>query len=572
MLDVKIENATIIDGSGAPAYPGAIGIRGGRIVELGAVTERAHRTLDAGGQVASPGIIDIHTHYDAQVFWDPTLSPSCFHGVTTVFAGMCGFSIAPLDPAAADYLLPMLARVEGMPRQSLEQGVPWDWRSFGDYLGRVSGRVGLNIGFMAGHSAIRRVVMGERAVGDKASADEIGRMKDLLDTCLREGAMGFSSTVSPTHNDADGNPVPSRHASREELLELAAVCSGHPGTALELLPGLDFDAATLELLTDFSLAGERPVNWNLLTVTGTAPEDLARIDRQLSASDHARTRGAEVIALALPHVITIRINFESGFVLDSIPGWAELFRMPPDERVRKLQDTSYRRRLEQQAAGYRSSVSPSRAATMRIVETFSEANRPFQGRTVGEVAAQLGKASFDTMLDLAIADDLRTSFMPAPMGADRAAYELRARLWRDERTLVGGSDAGAHLDMIDSFAYSTQLLQIGVREHQLISLEEAIRQLTSRPGALMGLRDRGLLRPGYHGDIMVFDPDSVACGEVYTRRDLPAEGGRLYMDAIGISHVMVNGEFIVEEGRHTGQLPGRVLRSGRDTETVPIRH
>ena len=236
MLDVLIKGGTLIDGSGDPARPGDLGILDGRIAGVGEVDGEARKTIDASGKVVSPGFIDVHTHYDAQAFWDGTLSPSPYHGVTTVMGGNCGFSIAPLTPEAGDYLMRMLARVEGMPLEALQHGVPWDWTSFEEYLAKLDNKLAVNAGFMVGHSALRRVVMGERAVGEKATPDELAEMERLLGESLAAGGMGFSSTISPTHNDADGKPVPSRHASREEMIALARVVRDYPGTLLEFLP------------------------------------------------------------------------------------------------------------------------------------------------------------------------------------------------------------------------------------------------------------------------------------------------------------------------------------------------
>ena len=357
MLDLKITGGRIVDGTGAPAYPGDVGVRDGRIVAVGVVTEQAREAIDAAGKVVAPGFIDVHTHYDAQAFWDPSFSPSCFHGVTTIFGGFCGFSIAPLTPEAGAYLLPMLARVEGMPVDTLKAGVPWDWDSFGSFLARLEGKVSLNAGFFVGHSAVRRVVMGPRAVGEKATPEEITEMKRLVDQSLSEGAMGFSTTVSVSHNDADGNPVPSRHASREEILELASVVRDHPGTSLEMLPNLDFGEDTLNLLTDLSLAGQRPVNWNLLALQGADEANRERMERMLSAGAYARQRGGEVVALTLPAASSLRINFYSGFIFDSLQGWAPLFRLPPEERLQKLRDPLVRAILQEAAARHhRSSV------------------------------------------------------------------------------------------------------------------------------------------------------------------------------------------------------------------------
>lgn len=572
MLDTKIVNGTVIDGSGAAAYRADVGIRDGRIVAIGQVDEEAKETIDAEGQVVSPGFVDSHTHYDAQVFWDPCLTPSCFHGVTTVLGGNCGFSVAPLAPGSAEYLGPMLARVEGMPLATLKAGVPWDWTSFGSYLDKLDGKLGVNAGFFAGHSAIRRAVMGERAVGHEATAEELAQMKELLDESIRGGALGFSTTVSRSHNDADGNPVPSRHASREEILELARVCATHEGTSLELLPDLEFDQPTIDLLTDFSLAGERPVNWNVLSVSSASDKEAAEVERKLAVSDYARGKGAEVLALAFVAPPSSRLNFVSGFVFDALPDWPQLFRLPRTERLEKLKDPEYRRFLEERANTedgiFRHLL---RWDRYRICQVFAPENEPFQGRTVGDVAAELGKTPFDTMLDIVVADELRTVLMPAAGREDQASYALRAKVWKDNRTVVGASDAGAHVDMLDAFAFSTSLLQKGVREYGVLTIEEAIHQITEVPARMMGLRERGLVKEGWHADLVVFDPDTVGLGDIHMRFDLPGDEGRLYAEAAGVKRVMVNGTTIVRDGELTGARPGTALRSGRDTysNTIP---
>ena len=573
MLDLKIAGGMIVDGSGSPGFTGDVGISDGRIVAVGDVPEEARETVDATGRVVSPGFVDVHTHYDAQVFWDPALSPSCFHGVTTVLGGLCGFSVAPLTAEAAQYLAPMLARVEGMPLETLMAGVPWNWESFGDYLGLIEGRVGLNAGFFAGHSAIRRVVMGERAVGEEATPEELEAMKALLARSLEEGALGLSSTISPTHNDGDGHPVPSRWASREEHLALARVVSEHEGTSMEFLPGIDFGPEVRDLLADLSLASQRAVNWNAIAPTGRK-DDADVAAKQLALSDHARARGGEVIALAAPCTPTSYLNFATGFIFDSLPGiWREVFQWPLEERKRRFRDPEVRRRMGEDAASVPEEsifLFVSRLAGYRVISVTSEANRHCEGRTTGEIAEERGCEAIDVMLDLALDDDLRTVFSPGFGGFDHASFELRGRIWRDDRTLIGASDAGAHLDMIDTFAFSTMVLEDGVRTHQVLTLEQAVHQLTGRPARYAGLVDRGLLKPGYHADIVVFDAATVGRGPSYNRYDVPGDQFRIYADAKGIDHVFVNGVEIVRAGEHTGALPGTVLRSGRDTRTVPL--
>jgi len=487
-----------------------------------------------------------------------------------VIGGNCGFSIAPLSTAAGPYLMRMLSRVEGMPLESLEEGVPWNWKSFDDYLSLIEGTLSVNAGFMVGHCAIRRVVMDGRAVGSEASDEELEQMVDLLHASLEQGGLGFSTTISPTHNDGEGAPVPSRHASREELIALAAAVREHPGTTVEFLPGVGaFNEEQMQLMTDVSLAANRPVNWNVLAPTSANPQ---LIEEQLSATDYARERGAEVLALTVPQPITVRINLHAGFIFDALHGWAELFQMSIEKRKDFLRDPANRAELETNAQDERSGLLRGLAVweNLTLDQVHCEANQPYLGRRIGEIAAELGKTPFDTMLDIALADDLLTSFMPPSSGDDDASWQLRGQTWLDDRTVIGASDAGAHLDMIDTFAFSTQVLGNGVRKHGVLGIEQAVQQLTDVPARLYGLKQRGRLEEGWHADLVVFDEATVDCGPTYTRFDLPTGAGRLYADAEGIEHVFVNGVEIVRDGEDTGNRPGAVFRSGRDTETVSV--
>jgi len=564
MYDLIIRNGLVIDGSGAQGKVADVAISDGRIAAIGQIEGEATREIDASGLAVAPGFVDVHTHYDAQVFWDPALSPSCFHGVTTVVAGNCGFSIAPLTPATAPYLTRMLARVEGMPVESLREGVPWDWRSFGEFLNRLEGRVGVNIGFMAGHSAIRCAVMGERAVGEPARPEELEAMRQMLDRCLSEGALGFSTTNSNSHNDAEGRPVPSRYATREEFVSLAAVCGRHEGASLEIVPGLPpHTAEQRSLMIDMSAAAKRTLNWNVLAVG----DNLALIDDQLLISEEARAAGAEVIALTTAAPMNMIVNLLSGFIFDMLPGWEDLFKLTLKERMAHLSKPEVRRELDRRA---QEATGLAHVARWRDLTISASQDASLVGRTVGEIAAERGVEPFDALLDISIADQLKTGFLVAGSGASKAAWKRRGELWKDPRTVIGASDAGAHLDMIDQFAFSSAVLAEGVRERKLLSLEQAVHQLTQVPAELIGLRERGLLRPGWRADVVVFDPATVAAGPVYLREDLPGKQMRLYADAIGVEHVIVNGDQIVEKGRHTGRLPGRVLRSGRDTATRPM--
>ncbi len=573
MLDLKIVGGTVVDGTGAPGFRADVGVKAGRIVAVGTIDEEARETIDAAGRIVAPGFIDVHTHYDAQVFWEPRLSPSCYHGVTTVIGGFCGFSIAPTSAEAADYIKPMLARVEGMPLATLEKAVPWNWESFGDFLGLIEGKVGLNAGFFAGHSAIRRVVMGTRAVGEKSTPEELEAMKMLLGASLADGALGFSTSINATHNDGDGNPVPSRWADHAEIVALAGVVRDHEGTGLELLPDLNFGPGIRELMADVSIAAQRPVNWNVLAVTGAG--GAARAEELLSISDFARERGGEVIALTFADNPNINLTLSVGMNFDALPGvWREIFKWPIEERIRRFREPQFRERMAQDAASLKPGAAGAAFAQMDqyvFVSIQNEKNQRHIGRKTGDIAREEGSTGLDILLDVAIDDQLETVLTMDHGGHDLATYQLRGKLWADDRTLIGASDAGAHLDQIDAFAFSTALLGKGVRTHKVIGLEAAVHQITQRAARYFGLVDRGVIAPGTHADIVVFDAETVGRGPTYKRYDVP--GGdhyRLYADAEGVDHVLVNGVPIVSFGEHTGRLPGTVLRSGRDTRTVPI--
>lgn len=569
MLDVLIRDGTVIDGTGAPPRRADVGISGGRIVQLGALDEPARRTVDASDLTVAPGFIDLHTHYDAQVFWDPALTPSPFHGVTTVISGNCGFTIAPLsaEPDDADYLMRMLARVEGMPLQSLQQGVPWDWATTAEFLDRLEGRLGPNAGFLVGHSALRRVVMHDDAVGSPATPEQLEAMKDLLRKGLAAGALGFSSTWSRSHNDHHGDPVPSRHATAEELVALCATAGEAPGTTLEFIPAPPpFGEDLFELMAAMSKAADRPINWNVLPVYSKNREV---VDQQLAGSDHAARLGGRVVALTLPDSQRNRLNFKSGFILDILPGWERLMALPDEEKLAMLSDPSGRAemdRLAQTQEGPLRSIANWRHYT--VVETFSPETKVYEGMTVGEIAERVGLSPWDALADVVVKDGLRTVIMNPDRGQDVESWRCRVEVWRDPRAIVGASDAGAHLDMIDTFNYPTTMIAKAVREHGLLPLEEAVYHITGEPAALYGLVDRGCIRPGAWADLVLFDAATVGPLPVSTRFDLPGGAPRVYGGAAGVEEVLVAGESIVSHGELTGSLPGRVLRSGRDTRSV----
>jgi N-acyl-D-aspartate/D-glutamate deacylase len=568
MLDVLIRDGAIVDGTGAPARMGAVGIRDGRIAAIGEVDEPAQRTIDAEGKVVAPGFVDVHTHYDAQVFFDTSLSPSPLHGVTTVVGGNCGFTIAPLAPEHSDYLLHMLARVEGMSAAALAAGVPWDWTSFGSYLDRIDGTLAPNAGFLVGHSTIRRVVMGERATQGPATAEDLAAMERLLAESLKSGALGFSSSWAQTHNDAQGDMVPSRYATEDELVALCRVVSEHPGTTLEFIPcvGLFEDYAP-DLMARMSQAANRPLNWNVLFVSAG---NEAMTQHNLAGSDYAAEHGGRVLALTMPDAPSPRICFDNGFLLDTIPGWQKPMTLPHDEKKAMLADPSGRAALLEAAGTGTGLVGIANWSIYVINETFAPHNKQFEGRTVVDIAREQHKEPFDALLDIVVADDLMTGF-GFPRGPERDEdWVARVSVWRDPRTVVGASDAGAHLDFLATFNYSTALLGKAVRQRGLLPIEEAINMLTDVPARLYGLTGRGRLEEGWLADVVVIDPSTIGPQDVRMRFDLPTGAPRLFGGADGIDHVLVNGTEIVDHGSFTDARPGTLLRSGRDTETVTV--
>jgi N-acyl-D-aspartate/D-glutamate deacylase len=570
MLDYLIKGGTVVDGTGVAGRVADVGIRDGVIVVVGEVDEPATTVRDATGLVVTPGFVDPHTHYDAQLFWDPSASPSNVHGVTTIIAGNCGFTLAPLRAEDADYLRRMMAKVEGMPLAALEDGVEWDWESFADYLRRLEGRLGVNAGFLVGHCAIRRYVMGSEAIGSEATPEQVDAMVGVLDESIEAGGLGFSTTLSKTHSDGDGEPVASRWASRDELLALCRATGGHEGTTLEgIVDGcLDrFEDDEIELLATMSAAARRPINWNVLTVDSRVPD---RVPRQLSAYDRSLEVGGRVVALTMPVLVPMNMSFLTYCALNMLPGWGDVLGLPLPERMEKLRDPEVRAVMLARADSEEAGVFRRLADFARYVigDTYSETNEGLKGRVVEDVAAERGQEPFDTLVDIVLNDDLRTILWPMPPDNDPASWDLRQEVWEDGRALLGGSDAGAHLDRMCGAPYTTRFLADCLRGRRLASLERAVQMLTDEPARLFGLVDRGRLAEGYRADVVVFDPAAVGAEHATLVDDLPGGTGRLTADATGVVRVLVNGVETVVDNRATGALPGSLLRSGRDTRSV----
>jgi N-acyl-D-aspartate/D-glutamate deacylase len=569
VLDVIVRGGLVMDGSGDHAVRADVGVLDGRVVAVEPdLDEPARRVVEADGLCVAPGFIDVHTHLDAQFFWDPLVSPSSNHGFTTVIGGNCGFTFAPVDETEADYLMRLMSVVEGIPLETIRAAVPFEWRTFGEYLGRLDGRVGVNTGFLVGHSALRRGVMGERANSDEASNADLGAMVRLLHESIAQGGLGFSSSWTTVHIDDAARPAPSRLATRDELVALAEAVGEHPGTTLEFAPGMVFGARETDAMIAMSLAANRPINWNVIQVR---TPDRELLEQRLAPSDQAEARGARVVALTFPDATVSWHSMRSGMLYDNLPGWADIMHAPVSDRMRLLHDPDVRRQLEDGATHANSPFLRLLASWDRqmVFATYSPQNAGLEGRRIADIARGRGVSPFDAFLDIVLADELRTYVeLPCEDDGDEL-WRMRVDLWRDRRTLIGGSDAGAHLDTLASQRYPTAVLGKAVRDRQLLSLEEAVAMLTSAPAQLYGLRDRGRLAPDYAADIVLFDPERVGYRPMVARHDLPGGAMRIYVEPEGIARVIVNGVDILVDDRPTGATPGTVFRSS-DLDTVTL--
>ncbi|HEY1739961.1 MAG TPA: amidohydrolase family protein [Acidimicrobiia bacterium] len=537
--DVVIRGGTVYDGSGAPGVVADVAIAGGVIREIGA-NLRGDRELDASGCAVTPGFVDIHTHYDAQVFWDPALRPSSYHGVTTVVAGNCGFSIAPTRPEQRETIVGTLENVEDMDPATLMAGVAWDFESFPEYLDAVS-RLGTAVNFTAyiGHSALRLYVMGDAAYERAATAEEIARMAALVQEAIACGAAGFSTSFSFAHRGVDGKPVPSRFAAADEVeaLFLAADDAGK-GVVL-FTPGEQCSYA--DAYTWAARIG-RPIMYPLFaSANGKHRETLARHERGLAD-------GAEVWPQVTPRPLTMQFTMADAYSLNTGAVFGELMKVSRAVRLAAYRDAAWRTLAADDLE--RSPMKP-RWDTFEVSESarFPE----LQGRRVNEIARERGVSPLDVMCQVALEENLETRFR-AYIANDEVPEV--AQLLSHDHVVLGLSDAGAHIDQLCDAPLPTDLLGTWVRERAAMPLERAVRKLTGEPADIFGFARRGYLREGNWADVCVFDPATVGTGPIRRVRDFPADGERLTAEEpTGVRHVLVNGTPIRADGAQLELAP-----------------
>jgi N-acyl-D-aspartate/D-glutamate deacylase len=459
----------------------------------------------------------------------------------------------------------MMAVVEGIPLSALEASGEWDWTSFTEYLARVDQGLAVNAGFLVGHSAVRRAVMGDDATRCASSPEQLAAMVALVEASLSGGALGLSSSLGEGHTDGEGRPVPSRSAAFEEFVALASALRRHPGTTLEFIPTVGpIPDDRMQLMADMSLAADRPLNWNLLG--SLASEEI--YEQQLRASDVAARRGGHVVALTLPDMMRMRASH----LLPSLPDWGDVIGLDDAGRRAAVLDPEMRTRL-------RSAAEKAAQRSMGVLGDFAlmevgDPDSKWQGRSLGEIAGMRGTDVIDVLIDVVLIDAVTLllvlpSLTPS-LGRSDEGWRARVAVWKDPRVMLGGSDAGAHLDLMCHANYPTVVLGEVVRDRGLLSLEEAVEMMTDRPARHYGLRHRGRLVEGWFADLVVFDPDQVATQATEVLHDLPGGGERLFAASRGVSHVFVGGREVVSAGIVSAERPGRVLRSGNDTDTVTL--
>jgi N-acyl-D-aspartate/D-glutamate deacylase len=554
--DLLIRNGFVVDGTGSPGRHADVAVANGTIVEIGRVDGTAARTIDASDCVVSPGFIDPHTHYDAQICWDSAVTPSSWHGVTSVVMGNCGVGIAPCRPGAREVAMRDLVNVEAIPFEVLDKGITWDWETFPEYMAAAASRKpALNLAFLAPLTPFRHYVMGDASMERAATPDETAQIRALLAEAMDAGAFGFSSTILNQHLGFGGRPLACRNASREELKAYANVLRQKGKGAIEV--ALTRQIAVLEEdqceLLDFLLdESRRPVTFIALFDRDDIPEAVRDTLRRAAPMI---AKGARPQTSPLP--LTREIDMRNPFAFAAFPSWKRVFEdKSPGAQKKVYADPAFRNRFREDL---KNPMGFGNWERITLHEVRSPELKKFEGMTVADIARAQGKDGVDILLDLTVADNLELEFT---MASYNTRVDRMAELLNNPAILIGLGDGGAHVDMLCDSGYPTYLLGTWVREREVLALPEAVRRLTADPADLFGIRDRGRLRPGLAADIAIFDPHTVGSSNRGERRfDLPGGGKRMVMPSRGVRFTIVNGVPIYAEGELVGAAAGKVLRS-----------
>ena len=556
--DLVVKNGWVIDGSGGPRYRADIGVTAGKIAALGRINANAARTIDADGQVVTPGFVDGHTHMDAQIFWDPIGASSCYHGVTTVIMGNCGFTLAPCAKHDADFVFRNLERAEDMPREAMLAGIDWQWETFPEFLKVIDGLPkGINYGSYIGHSALRTYVMGERAFTEQATADELRRMVGVVTEAIRAGAIGFSTSRTFNHLTSDDRPVASRVADWSEVCALVNAMGEIGAGIFEIAnedPGRmpECQREYFERLRDLAVQSGRPMTFGMFSMR-IAPE-IWRVFYELPAEVAAA--GGRVFVQAHTRSISTYLSFKSHTPFDAWDVWRDVRSQPLHEQKALLLDPQIKRKLVAVASRpYQGPAVVGAEARPPEWDWIWLVNGVNDEELMADVAKARGVHPAEAMIDIALERDFDV-FFRQPLANEDQDHVLEMMQHPD--SIVTFSDSGAHIAQIMDSSLQTHLLSHWVREKEAFTLEHAVRLITYDTATAWGLHDRGLIREGMNADLVVFDPASIAPDMPVLVHDLPAGAARLKQTATGISATVVNGEIVLEDNEHTGALPGRL--------------
>jgi N-acyl-D-aspartate/D-glutamate deacylase len=558
-FDLVVKGGRVVDGTGMPAYTADVAVEGGRIAGIGRIDAPARRVIDADGLTVTPGFIDVHTHYDVQLDWDPLATPSSWHGVTTVLAGNCGFTLAPAKPEDVSWLAAMLSRVEGMSIAALREGLRFRGGGFADFWNRYEGRLGVNVGGYVGHSAVRRFVMGDDASERTATTSEVEQMKDLVRTAIREGAVGFSSSQLDIHVGDDGREVPSNHAAPEEIVALCSVLAEFGRGAIEFIPrsfAQGYDENDRRLLLDMYRVSGRPIELNLLSPLPASPMGW---QTTLDFVHEAFREGIRLHPMFATNKLGAHLTLADTFLFDELPAFRDALVLPEPERSRRLRDPELRHRIRHEMATITDRAVLFTWDALRIEDVRDAAHGDLVGRCVDDVARERGVDPLDAFLDLSLSEDLRMQFAleTPPAGVEFIRHVTRTGV-QDPIVVAGSSDGGAHLLSFVGADYTTRLLAEWVPE--ALTLEAAVSRLTMMPAVIHGIHDRGVLREGAAADLNLIDLGRLAASDARLVSDFPAGSSRYVVEAEGYNATIVNGEVLMEDGLHTGALPGHLVR------------